>query len=792
MKKCFNRNKNIYITLIFIVITFAVILCYPKKEAKNDNDLGKSLAIYVETKPFTKTYEVDEFVPFDDYTLNVEKSTCLDEFDNLVDVIITYDETTGSVTTSLDKTLSCYLYFDAKEYPQIENLAQHIINTDKDLYVSGLSEDGHRYVGEDPKNYICFGTDSKKSCLQNKDKYLYRVIGIFDGSVKLIKYSDTEKLSWASSSWETSNIYKSISKDSFYNDINAAWQEKIREWDYRNLKINSLDTTASAIYNQEISASVTKANVGLMYLSDYYLSTAATSTNCISDNETCAKSWLNNDKNEWTMAMFNDTQAVNLNESGTISSSELSASYVTRPVIYLKSDVEYIFGTGTINNPYRIDNYKMPKFSASYKDKVITLNIEPNDFDIAQYCYNESKTDVSNCNWIRDELKTRTLKVEQEGVYYIHLKDYNGRILTSNQVDAREIMPPVPLEYSKETQTIEIVKDGTYKIEAWGAQGAGPGGKGGYVSGTITLKTGDKLVINTGGLDGTNGGGSGTYNGGGSTTVKLNDEFVVIAAGGGGGATGTDGGNGTGAGGISVGSGAGGNGTNGSGGGSSSDYSGSYCSSSSPYSCNCRDVTNNNCTTKTESYDCNCTSSTEKYDCNCKNESYSCRCTTESYSCTKTESYSCQKAVKTTCARSVAYNCNCKKTCKGSRCTTTCSTCYKTITGSCTQYVNSTCTKSVKSTCSRKVCDTCSRHVCSTCSKKVTRCNKCSRSVQTCNPVTTTSCSTCYTCNSRSYYTTPGNPGQGGKNTYSSKVTIISNETGKQTGNGKALITQIK
>lgn len=135
--------------------------------------------------------------------------------------------------------------------------------------------------------------------------------------------------------------------------------------------------------------------------------------------------------------------------------------------------------------------------------------------------------------------------------------------------------------YGTSTQTFKVSKSGTYKLEAWGAQGddnesSYSGGKGGYISGTISLNQGDVLTITTGGQDGTNGGGklNGVDSGGGATTIKLNGTTILTAAGGGaagGDQSGNPGGSGNGAGGVSVGEGDGVAGTNG-GGGSASPY----------------------------------------------------------------------------------------------------------------------------------------------------------------------------------------------------------------------------
>ena len=94
---------------------------------------------------------------------------------------------------------------------------------------------------------------------------------------------------------------------------------------------------------------------------------------------------------------------------------------------------------------------------------------------------------------------------------------------------------------------------GTYKLEAWGAQGGGTGGTGGYSSGTINLNRNDSLYVYVGGAGsgitgGYNGGGTALTNGfggGGATHIatsigKLNTlssslNSIIIVAGGGGG-----------------------------------------------------------------------------------------------------------------------------------------------------------------------------------------------------------------------------------------------------------------
>lgn len=99
--------------------------------------------------------------------------------------------------------------------------------------------------------------------------------------------------------------------------------------------------------------------------------------------------------------------------------------------------------------------------------------------------------------------------------------------------------------YTGKEQIFTVPINGTYKIEAWGAQGGGAnGGKGGYTKGEIKLNQNDNFYVYVGGTNGYNGGGSSSNkSGGGATDVRLTtgtfDNFdslksrIMVAAGGG-------------------------------------------------------------------------------------------------------------------------------------------------------------------------------------------------------------------------------------------------------------------
>ena len=98
------------------------------------------------------------------------------------------------------------------------------------------------------------------------------------------------------------------------------------------------------------------------------------------------------------------------------------------------------------------------------------------------------------------------------------------------------VLPDKEFNYKEADQVYEVMANGTYIVEAYGGQGGNGGGAGGYVKAEVSLKAGDKLIVNTGGVNGYNGGGgykvSGYNPGGGASTIRYNGSYIVIAGGG--------------------------------------------------------------------------------------------------------------------------------------------------------------------------------------------------------------------------------------------------------------------
>ena len=158
-----------------------------------------------------------------------------------------------------------------------------------------------------------------------------------------------------------------------------------------------------------------------------------------------------------------------------------------------------------------------------------TKAVKEGHFCISGYSviYENNQAKISDTNYCTDN---QELPVEVSlGTEWVF--DYNG-------VDGN----------SPSVQSFEVPKNGSYKLEVWGAQGGtaytqySTGGSGGYSVGTIDLTTNDILYVAVGGEGGVNNnsktyGAQGGFNGGGSTGWHTAPEYGEMWTAGGGGAT---------------------------------------------------------------------------------------------------------------------------------------------------------------------------------------------------------------------------------------------------------------
>ena len=269
---------------------------------------------------------------------------------------------------------------------------------------NGAGDNSYRYSGTNPNNYVCFGSNEATCPSDN----LYRIIGVFDGQVKLIKadyttndllgtngrdyygtypYSasyykgdmdlsrlasyrwnyDTSESAYGSNNWTTSEFNNLNLNGTYLNNL-GEWSDLIEETTWYIGGMSSINYTAKEFYDGERNNngyqynSITyKAKIGLMYPSDYGF--AASPSAWITDlcyyNNSAITSvnWMYMGLYEWTITP-NSSSGIFvffLDYNGNLYNDHARSSYSSRPVFYLNSNVTYVSGDGTQSNPIRIN-----------------------------------------------------------------------------------------------------------------------------------------------------------------------------------------------------------------------------------------------------------------------------------------------------------------------------------------------------------------------------------------------------------------------------------------------------
>ena len=252
-----------------------------------------------------------------------------------------------------------------------------------------VNENGYRYEGKNPNNYVLFNDE------------LWRVIGVFSmktasgntqNLVKLIRNETLDGLSWHgsnSNNWSsatlqqqlnngylnatdsTCNFYLSNTKTCYFSEtgINSTARNMIESVVWNLGGTSSTSATADSFYTAERGTTVYSGRptewtgkVGLMYPSDYGYAVLASScertTNLSSYNKTaCAgNNWLKSDSYQWTLTPRSSDSSVvfRVTDSGYLYSNTAHNGYGARPSVYLKSNIVVLGGDGSRDFPYII------------------------------------------------------------------------------------------------------------------------------------------------------------------------------------------------------------------------------------------------------------------------------------------------------------------------------------------------------------------------------------------------------------------------------------------------------
>ena len=238
---------------------------------------------------------------------------------------------------------------------------------------NGANDNSYRYAGVsgEVNNYVCFGSTTTPCPTDN----LYRIIGVFDDKVKLIKSASVGNMKWNTelkNTWSTSSLNTYLNND-FLNAFDETTKDNIADTTWKvggNTKDNIANQPAKTAYQNEIVNPVpgstssngeteSSAKVGLMYASDYGFAAAPsawTSTLYDYDGEAIkSANWMYLGGDEWTISRFagDSTGAFDVAESGYVTDvyGRVTNVHGVRPVFSLTSSVNYASGSGSATDP---------------------------------------------------------------------------------------------------------------------------------------------------------------------------------------------------------------------------------------------------------------------------------------------------------------------------------------------------------------------------------------------------------------------------------------------------------
>ena len=340
-----NKKKNILFSVL--LVSFILVGVFVgRKTASNefyDNSNPKqikeenTLSMMIEQTAGTGDYKMEERSswPTEGYKFNATLSKCANGGE------LSWDDTNKVINMTGNMSDKCYIYFDIFALTDYVKLLYTGTQGENSIYYhdntleNGAGDNSYRYAGASDvvNNYVCFGYDGTDACPTDN---LYRIIGVFDNQVKLIKATAASSsllgtdgvyvsetayrlssldscpsetayinengiivlsnkniiaLPWdidyevrGCNKWNISELNTINLNTNYLNNIGESWSSKIAETTWK-VGGNTYDTIYAAVpktaYTNEITNPVADttydAKIGLIYVSDYYY--AASSNN---------------------------------------------------------------------------------------------------------------------------------------------------------------------------------------------------------------------------------------------------------------------------------------------------------------------------------------------------------------------------------------------------------------------------------------------------------------------------------------------------------------------------------
>ncbi len=350
---------------------FYFIILFSSDYTKNEKLYNYNLAINLDDKV------VSDFPAKGNYSVNVACENAIGKW--------LYDTWELDIS-NISGNVSCNINFSTvadslllKDY--VISLASQVPKENVVYY-----ENGYRYQGAVPNNYILFNNE------------LWRIIGaidtkIFDGTTKILTKIVRDKSIGTYvrdksfiGQWEGSSLYDLLNNYYYYSHDGSNSENcvayilsvgfyKSAKCDFVNQGLKSSNLIENVYWNNgwfsldvinvdnifyEESTLTTLGKVGLMNVSDIGYSV---SENVCERSGFCNEhSWAYTGYSNWLINTNsnNGKQPFILNATGIIEggyylSGYAAGGYDTKPVVYLKDTVKYIGGTGSINDPIIID-----------------------------------------------------------------------------------------------------------------------------------------------------------------------------------------------------------------------------------------------------------------------------------------------------------------------------------------------------------------------------------------------------------------------------------------------------
>ncbi len=259
-------------------------------------------------------------------------------------------------------------------------------------YDQEAGDNSYRYSGANPNNYVCFGSTAA-TC---PDDNLYRIIGVFDNQVKLIKNTSIGNYTWSglttiyvhgdanapTNTWSSSILNTGVLNETYLNGLGSTWSNKIATTTWKVGGTSDYFVPVKTMHNNEIinpsETTTYSSKIGLMYVSDYGYAVTPNywQINLFSYNsaDITQNDWmyLGAGMGQLTISRLDDYDSTDriltVRSSGAVmggtvynftyfdpETAEPNAQYATRPVFYLNSSITYSRGTGEASNPVRIN-----------------------------------------------------------------------------------------------------------------------------------------------------------------------------------------------------------------------------------------------------------------------------------------------------------------------------------------------------------------------------------------------------------------------------------------------------